>query len=141
MSIDYPKLVPGQVISSKTYVLDDATVSAYRDAVGDQSRISSSEDGLTLVPPMAVAALSFRGVVNDLAIPGGTVHVGQEFEFNRPVAIAETLHCKATVVQNSVRGDWRFLVVRLEVEGAEGRTVMGGKSTIILPEELVSSGD
>ena len=137
MPIDYSQLVPGQVISSQTYLLDDATVSAYADAVGDRSRLIA-DDGRAAAPPMAVAALSLRGVVNDLAIPGGTLHVGQELEFNRPVATAETLECRATLMQNSVRGDWRFLVVRLDVEDAEGRPVMGGKSTIILPEELVS---
>ena len=133
MPIDYSRLNPGDEISEKTYLLDAATVSRYIDAVVDRSRRDIGEEGREAVPPMAVAALSLRGVVNDLQIPGGTLHVGQELEFCGAVSEGETLDCSATLVQNSVRGDWRFLVVRLEVANGEGIMVMGGKSTIMLP--------
>lgn len=133
MPIDYSKLNPGDAISNKTYVLDAATVSRYIDAVADRSLRDIGDEGRDAVPSMAVAALSLRGVVNDLQIPGGTLHVGQELEFRGAVGEGETLDCVATLVQNSVRGDWRFLVVRLEVANGEGIIVMGGKSTIMLP--------
>ena len=133
MSIDYSKLVPGQKISDQTYVLDYDAVAQYVDAVGDRSWPSSSDDGEALAPPMAVAALSLRGVVNDLAIPGGTLHAGQELEFGAAVPVGATLACRGTLAQNSVRGGWRFMVVQLEVEDGDGRVVMQGKSTIILP--------
>ncbi len=82
---------------------------------------------------MAIAALGLRGVVTDLAIPGGTLHAGQELEFNGVVPVSETLKCIATVVQNSVRGEWRFMVVQLAVQDSNGQHVMSGKSTIVLP--------
>ena len=133
MSVDYSKLVPGQQISNQTYLLDSETLSKYTDAVGDQSQLHSREDGGALAPPMAIAALSLRGVVNDLEIPGGTLHAGQELEFNRAVPTGEKLDCRATLVQNSVRGDWRFMIVQLQVEDSAGHRVMGGKSAIMLP--------
>ncbi len=82
---------------------------------------------------MALAALTLGGVINDLRIPGGTVHAGQEIEFYEAVPLGETIDCKATVVQNSIRRGMRFMVVRLMVENGDGRKVMEGKSTIILP--------
>ncbi|MDA1347479.1 MAG: MaoC family dehydratase [Chloroflexi bacterium] len=127
MPIDYAELLANQVVSDQRYVLDDAAVSAYVEAVGDTS--ASSETA----PPMAIAALSLRGVVQDLAIPGGTLHVGQEIQFKGAVSPPETLDCRATLLQNSVRGEWRFLVVRLEVEDSRGTQVMEGKSTIMVP--------
>lgn len=127
MPIDYAELLANQVVSNQRYVLDDAAVSAYVKAVGDSSA------GTATAPPMAIAALSLRGVVQDLAIPGGTLHVGQEIRFNGAVSPPETLDCRATLLQNSVRGDWRFLVVRLEVEDSRGTQVMEGKSTIMVP--------
>ncbi|MCH8206785.1 MAG: MaoC family dehydratase [Chloroflexi bacterium] len=133
MPIDYSTLLPGQEISSQTYTLDSTAVSKYAEAVGDDSALCRDDDGRELVPPMAVAALSLRGVVNDLAIPGGTLHAGQELEFKNPVAVGEELACRATLLQNSVRGEWRFMVVRLDVEDGTGREVMAGKSTIMLP--------
>ena len=133
MSIDYSTLLPGQEISNQTYTLDSTAVSKYTEAVGDDSALCRDDDGREQVPPMAVAALSLRGVVNDLAIPGGTLHAGQELEFKDPVAVGEARACKATLVQNSVRGEWRFMVVRLDVEDGAGRKVLAGKSTIMLP--------
>lgn len=133
MSVDYSKLVLGQQVSSHTYVLDAHAVSRYVDAVEDRSEPSVGDDGSPLAPPTAVAALSLRGVVNDLAIPGGTLHAGQELEFKAPVPVGEALECVATLVQNSTRGDWRFMVVRLSVENGKGQRVMEGKSTIMLP--------
>lgn len=135
MSVDYSKLQPGESVSSQSYVLDRGTVVAYAEAVGDRHQLRSDDGRVILAPPMAVAALSLKGVVNDLAIPGGTLHVGQELEFRRAVAIGERLACNALLTQNSVRGSWRFLVVRLEVDDSDGHRVMDGKSTIMLPFE------
>ena len=127
MAIDYAELLPKQVVSDQRYVLDEAAVSAYVAAVGDSAATPSA------APPMALAALSLRGVVNDLQIPGGTLHVGQELRFMGAVTPPETLDCRATLVQNSVRGEWRFLVVQLRVDDQGGRQVMDGKSTIMVP--------
>ena len=133
MAVDYSKLVPGQRVSDRTYVLDDGAVSRYADAVGDRSDGCFDEDGAPLAPPMAVAALSLRGVINDLEIPGGTLHARQELGFIETVSVGETLDCRATLVRNSIRRGWRFLVVQLEVVDAKGQRVMNGKSTITLP--------
>ncbi len=83
---------------------------------------------------MCVAAMSLRGVIDDLRIPGGTVHAGQELQFLAEVEIGSELTCNAVLVQNSVRGEWRFLVVELETSDAATRSVLTGKSTIMLPE-------
>jgi acyl dehydratase len=132
-SIDYSKLISGTEVSSRTIVLDEDSIAGYVDAVGDANGCLVGEAGTRLTPPMALAALTLGGVINDLQIPGGTVHAGQEIEFNEAVPLGETIECKATVVQNSVRGGMRFMVVRLMVENGDGRKVMEGKSTIMLP--------
>ena len=135
MPIDYAALVQGQEISSHIYLLDLEIVSQYIEAVGSshQRWRISDENESQLVPPMAIAAFSIRGVVNDLAIPGGTLHTGQEIEFLSPVYVGETLEFSAVILQNSVRGGWRFLVVGISVMFVKGRNVMKGKSTIMLP--------
>ena len=132
-SIDYSKLTSGTEVSSRTIVLDEDTVAGYVDAVGDANGCLVGEGGIKLTPPMALAALTLGVVINDLKIPGGTVHAGQEIEFSEAVPLGETIACIATVVQNSVRGGMRFMVVRLMVENGDGRKVMEGKSTIIIP--------
>ncbi len=134
--MDYGQLEAGQVVSSNSYCLDSALVFDYVRAVQDDSRLILDDSGAELVPAMAVAALSMRGVVEDLRIPGGTLHVGQEFQFSGAVSVGQSVDCVATLTQNSVRGDWRFLVVDCQVIGENDAEVMKGKSTIMIPADL-----
>ena len=129
---DYGELKPGTQVSSKVYELEPALVSDYVDAVQHQNGLLEDAQGRKLVPPMAVAALSIRGAVEDLRIPGGTLHAGQEIRFSRAVAVGTQLNCVATLAQNSVRGDWRFLIVDCRVTDDDSE-VMTGKSTIMIP--------
>ena len=133
MAIDYSELVPGQRVSRRRYLLDGAMIADYMAAVQDESGLLESPESNPLVPPMSIAALSVGGVVQDLQIPGRSLHVGQEIDFVRAVPVGETLVCEATLKQNSVRGGWRFMVLESEVRDPEGRRVMAGKSTVMLP--------
>ena len=133
MSVDYAALVTGQEISRRNYSLDSDTVSKYLAAVGDQSQPTAEGDGPATAPAMAVAALGLRGVVQDLQIPGGTLHVGQDLEFRGAVSVGERLDCRAVLAQNTVRRGMRFIVVELEVADGAGRKVLTGKSTILIP--------
>ena len=130
MSIDYAALTPGQKVSTRSYRLDVDTVARYVDAVDDRSGIFDMVDEDVVVPPMAIAALSLRGVINDLSIPGGTLHTNQELEFHNAVRVGEKLKCIATLVQSSVRVGRRFMVLQMQVEDGNGRQVMTGRSTI-----------
>ena len=130
--IDYSKLKSGQRLSDEPLMLDAAAVSEYTAAVGDTSSPTAA-DGAPLVPPMAIAALALSAVINALRIPGGTIHAGQELDFSQAVPVGAALHCTATLAQNSVRRNWRFLVVNLEAAAGDGKVVMTGKSTIMLP--------
>lgn len=134
--MDYGELEAGQEVSRHNYCLDTTLVSNYVDAVQDQSALLHTKGGDNLVPAMALAALSMRGVVEDLRIPGGTLHVGQEFEFSGSVTVGDSVNCVATLAQNSVRGDWRFLVVECMVADGGDAEVMKGKSTIMIPADL-----
>ena len=130
--IDYSTLETGQQLSSQSLTLDAESVGAYTAAVDDASNPSTA-DGAPLVPPMAIAALALSAVINALQIPGGTIHASQELGFGAAVPVGATLDCTATLAQNSVRRNWRFLVVNMEATAKSGDVVMEGKSTIMLP--------
>lgn len=130
MTLEYSKLSSGQSISKRAFRLDSEAVRRYVAAVSD----GALDQGSTNVPPMCLAAMSLRGVIDDLQIPGGTVHAGQELQFLAEVEMGEELICEAVLAQNSVRGEWRFLVVELETRDSAARAVLTGKSTIMLPE-------
>jgi len=136
--VNYSALSVGSPISKRSYVVAHDLINLYKLAVQDESKLMTTGNGISkvhLAPPMSISALSLRGVVNDLKIPGGTLHVGQENEYLKPVAIGESLYCEATISSNSVRGEWRFMGVALKVTDSQGDIVMNGKSTILLPVE------
>lgn len=133
MSMDFAALEVGQTVSDRSYLLDSDAVGRYVEAVGDRSWDHEVSDGPSLVPPMAVAALGLGGVVRDMGIPGGTLHAGQELEFSGSVRVGESLRCRATLLQSSLRGEWRFVVIALAITNGGGQPVVGGKSTITLP--------
>ena len=135
LPVNYSLLETGSTVSDQKYTLTQKEVDLYLAAVQDDSVRHLNRSGAELAPPMALAALSLRGVVIDLQIPGGTLHVGQEMEFKDPVRVGENLRCIASLASNNVRGDWRFMVVKLSVLRYSGDEVMEGKSTIMLPAE------
>ena len=130
--IDYSTLEAGQPLTRHSITLDADSVRAYIAAVDDGSGVTDA-DGAPLAPPMAIAALALSAVINALQIPGGTIHASQELGFGAAVPVGAALDCSATLAQNSVRRNWRFLVVNMEAVNDKGATVMEGKSTIMLP--------
>lgn len=138
MAIDYSSLVVGYVFSRRRYSVPRDTVNRYLEAVQDSSSRSSEDSPSTnyLAPPMCVAALSLKGVVQDLQIPGGTLHISQDMRFTKPVPIDMSLTCTATLQQNSTRGDWRVIMVEMEVTDTMKDIVLKSRSSIMIPMTL-----
>jgi len=102
-------------------------------AVRDGSGVFDASESEPIVPPMAVAAFALRWVLEDLGIPNGTLHTGQEMAFIGTVPVGETLKCVAKIAQNSVRTGFRFIGVGMDVRDQGDRLVMTAKSTIMVP--------
>ena len=133
--IDYASLCLGATLSEQTCVMDEELVGHYRAAVQDDSDTMRDAEGTSLVPPMAVAAISLQGAITELHIPGGTLHVGHEINIIQTVKYGDTITCKANISSNNVRGDWRFLGIEHTSTNSLGSHVMTSKSTIMLPLE------
>ena len=88
-------LPKGHEFPPTTFTLSTEWVDAYIDAVGDAA---IRDAGLGLVPPMAVAALSIRALIEASPLPPGTLHAGQELAFHRAVRIGEELTVAASIV-------------------------------------------
>tara|TARA_Y100001970_G_C14256107_1_gene875509 strand:+ start:5601 stop:5996 length:396 start_codon:yes stop_codon:yes gene_type:complete len=127
--LDYSELQPESIISENQYQFSEDFINKYTESVKDNSDYKNN------VPPMAISALSIRGVLNDLNIPGGTVHVSQEFNYFSPVQKSDKIECLATIISNNVRGGWRFLGIKLETISENHKLIMTGKSTIMIPVE------
>ena len=133
MPRDYAALAVGDTISDRTFDLEMDAIAKYVAAVRDESGTFDRSEDSPVVPPMAVAAFALRGVLEDLGIPHGTLHIGQEMTFSGTVLVGGTLRCMAKIVQNSVRMDFRFIGVGMDVHSAGNDQVMTAKSTIMVP--------
>ena len=102
-------------------------VSAYRKATGEDE----ADDGT--VPPLALAARALACLLQELQLPGGAVHGGQEVECRRAASVGEQIHITAEVGRPSQRGDFRFIVAGFRVRGGDEDTILTGKCTVILP--------
>ena len=123
-------LEPGYRLARETFTISAEQAAAYAGAVGDESPPASSPD---LVPPMAVIAAGLSRVIDALSLGAGTVHAGQEVEFDRPVLIGEQIAFETRLSANRVRGEARFATLVTEFFGADGLRIARSVSTVIVP--------
>jgi len=104
-------------------------VAGYVAAVEDKS-IAAHED---VVPPMALATLAVRTLLESAGLPEGAVHVGQELTFLRSVQIGESLAARATIVSRGERAGWVLIGLELSITDAEDAPAMSGRATLTFP--------
>ena len=112
-----------------SFDLSDEWVDAYLASVEDEA-IGALDGGF--VPPMAVAALAIRALLEHASMPPGTLHAGQELAFPAPVRLGEALTVAARIASRGERAGWALMGVELHVARG-GEAVMTGRATISFP--------
>ena len=123
-------LEPGHRLARETFSISTEQAAAYASAVGDESQPASSPDA---VPPMAVIAAGLSRVIKALSLGAGTVHAGQQVEFDRPVLVGEQIEFETLLSTNRVRGKARFATVETDFFDSDGQRVARSVSTVIVP--------
>ena len=71
-----------------------------------------------------------------LELPGpGTIYLGQELSFRKPVMLGDTLTVGLEVVGK--RDDKRFVTISCVVENQHGATVATGEALVLAPSEKI----
>ena len=127
-------LEKGHQFSATSFVLDEEAVARYVEAVEDEAlpRLAQAE-GKAWVPPMAVAALALRSLMEEMTLPAGSIHASQELEFVRAVEAGERITCRAWLSHRSQRGGWWVLAVEMEGADESGQAVLAGRLTVMVP--------
>ncbi len=123
-------LPKGHQLPSLAFELSPEWVREYVAAVEDGAIGALDE---ALVPPMAVAALGVRSLLDGAKLPPGAIHLGQEMSFLRPARVGERLSISARVVSRGERQGWVLMGIELAVEGEDGGPVMNGRATLTMP--------
>ena len=109
--------------------LSDQWVDAYIASVEDEA-MAALDGGF--VPPMAIAALAIRALLEHSSLPPGSLHAGQELAFIAPVRRGETLTVAARIASRGERAGWVLMGVELRV-ARDSVPVMTGRATLSFP--------
>ena len=126
----YQELKVGQEFPSAVFQVDAAKVTDYLKAVEEDSAIYRNTE---LVPPMALAALALKALIDTISVPPGTIHVSQEFEFLAAVDTQDSLTSQAKVSRIQERGKLHLLTVDVSVFNQEQEPLLVGKTSFVLP--------
>jgi acyl dehydratase len=131
----------GHDIPVATFRLGADDTRRYLEAVEDRTgAYGEGPDRPTWVPPLAVAALALRAILEQVELPAGALHTGQEVEFRRPVPVGSLLRPRARVAQRSEMRGAVISVVEFDVaaEGSPDPAVVG-RATVMMPPQEASS--
>jgi len=122
-------LEKGHELPPASFDLSEEWVDAYIASVEDEA-IGVLDGGF--VPPMAVAALAIRALLDQASLPPATLHAGQELAFTAPVRPGEALTVAARIASRGERAGWILMGVELGV-ARDGAAVMTGRATLSFP--------
>lgn len=126
------ELEPGHRFPRYQFSFSDADIDAYVRAVGDSSVVAKPGPN-RLVPPMAIIAAGLSHMISILGLAAGTIHAGQEADFERPVRVGIAIFADTTLKANAVRRGTRFTTVETGFFDARGNRLGGSVSTVIVP--------
>ena len=112
--------------------VDPERVRQYLAAVESESPLYHADSNVA--PPLAIAAWVLRGLIEEIGLPPGSVHVAQEFSFIDTAPLDCTLDATAEVVQASSRAGMDVVVFEVTAIH-EGRLVLSGRSMLLMPAD------
>ena len=126
MPITVADLEKGHEFPPVQFDLSREWVDEYVAAVDDSAIAGVGPDA---VPPMAVAALAIRALLDHAALAPGTIHAGQELAFHRAASVGDRLDVRARVLSRGERQGWVLMSIDLHADCDAG-PVMTGRATI-----------
>jgi len=105
-------------------------VERYLAAVEDTNTVYA-ESGLA--PPVALAAIALKQLLDMIELPDGTLHIGQEIEAHGGVALGAKLSMRGWIAQRSVRQGMVISVIEfaLTPDGSDA-PVLTGRTTAMV---------
>jgi hypothetical protein len=148
-AIDLSALKPGFRFPIQQIRLDRGTIDAYLAAVEDDAPCYKEETAL--VPPLAMLALSMRGLTDLLAARPGAVHLSQRFTARQGIPVDTEVLAALVVQSRSERRGFAALNLSATVTRAgappqrhpdgTGEIVLEGALLLLVPLAARNAGD
>jgi acyl dehydratase len=125
--------------ATRTQTITDETVRGYADIVDDHNPVHLDDDyaattpfGKRIAHGMLVASVISAALANDMPGPG-TIYLGQQLNFKKPVFLGETV--TATLTCTKYRESRRIATIETIVTNQDGVVVIQGEATVMLPAD------
>jgi hypothetical protein len=118
----------GHALAPSRFTIDAAAVRTYLDAVGD------AQDYADCVPPLVAVALGLAALQDQLYLPDGSLHTGQEVTHAAPIRVSTELTLTARVAQRSERQGFVITVIEFEISQSAG-LALRARTTIMAPAD------
>ena len=118
----------GKSYPESPFVVDEARVEAFRRATGG----SGVAVPLTFVTAAEFA--SFPAIVGDPELGldfSRVVHADQEYAFERPLRVGETVTVRSRIAQARAKGGQAFLTIETELLDDAGAVVVTARATML----------
>lgn len=116
----------GHEFPRATFAITREDAAAYLAAVGDKGDYGDA------VPPLAAVALGLNALQEQLSLPDGSLHTGQEVENERVARAGASLGLTGRVAQRSERQGFVISVIEFEIASDAGVCVRA-RTTIMAP--------
>jgi 3-hydroxybutyryl-CoA dehydratase len=133
----FNELTIGQSVSF-TRLVTDEHIQLFAATSGDVNPVhlddvfaATTQFGKRIAHGMLVGAFISAGLAMELPGPG-TVYLGQNLSFRKPVFIGDELTITLTVKEK--RTDKPFVTIDCQVTNGEGKTVAAGDALVMAPE-------
>jgi 3-hydroxybutyryl-CoA dehydratase len=131
MAVTLEALPKGHHFPATAFELSTDWVNEYAASVEDRATAALGD----FVPPMALAALSIRALLESAALPAGTIHLGQEVAFLRAVRGGDKLRARAQIASRGERQGGVLMGVELTVDDESATPIMTGRATVTFPAQ------
>jgi len=137
----YDEISVGQT-ATYSKLVTDRDIRLFAAISGDVNPVHLDEDYAKTTPfkgriahGMITGALVSAALA--LKLPGpGTIYLGQNLSFRKPVYIGDTLTVTLEVTEK--RDDKRFIAIGCEVANQDGKAVATGDALVMAPSEKIS---
>lgn len=111
-------------------------VARYFRAIGATDGTETNQAVSQFVPPLAVIALALSGLQEQIPLPAGAIHAGQELQTHRVLPVPSVLQCDAVISQRAQRAGWIILSIDIAATmDDDGQPAVSGRTTLLLPDQ------
>jgi hypothetical protein len=117
----------GHEFAETKFEMTQDWVSNYVVAVEDETTPQRA------IPPLALATLSIRSLLDQASLPEGAIHVSQEVNFWLAHPPRGEVVAKARIASRGERAGWVLMGIELAFQDSSGSSIMSGRATITFP--------